>query len=340
MLPRPPRILAASPVAWSADAPQGVHWTPFSTFERLTSPRPASMLTAASSDTASHTTLAPPLPGASLQNSLQNNIISRPRHYTLGHAADPGSLTPAQLRHAAKMARLSGLAYKQGEELAELLSREGLSLVARGQSHFTRCVAESALACTHMKQLKDLKQVPSCCVMLFRHRDGCRWYVADVLADEEDASPDKAEAGPAAERNSPAEPASSRRRPRQRVVMMRGVVSCTPTHSAASARQHAGYLGCCWTRCACATWLQVWRSGDFTTQLWADMMRFWPAPFEGPTTQPREALVAHAGMACQPDLSRVFSSIRSMQGGNVTKAACRHGGHGGGAAAGAAPLPG
>ena len=43
-----------------------------------------------------------------------------------------------QLRHAAKMARLSGLAYKEGDDLADLLSKEGFRLVARGQTHFTR----------------------------------------------------------------------------------------------------------------------------------------------------------------------------------------------------------
>ena len=36
------------------------------------------------------------------------------------------------------MARLSGLAYKEGVDLADLLSKEGFRLVARGQTHFTR----------------------------------------------------------------------------------------------------------------------------------------------------------------------------------------------------------
>ena len=98
---------------------------------------------AAPAEAASQAALTPHLPGA----SPHNNILSRPRHSTLTHAAEAGALTPAQLRHAAKMARLSGLAYKQGEELAELLRREGLSLVARGQLHFTRCVGTPA--CLH-----------------------------------------------------------------------------------------------------------------------------------------------------------------------------------------------
>ena len=47
-------------------------------------------------------------------------------------------LTTAQLMHAAKMARLSGFTYRPVEDLSEWLSKEGLQLVARGQTHFTR----------------------------------------------------------------------------------------------------------------------------------------------------------------------------------------------------------
>ena len=75
--------------------------------------------------------------------ALQNNIISRPRMFTTLHTtARPTQTSPAELRHAAKMARLSGFAYK-GEDLADLLAKEGLSLVARGESHFTRCVCQA-----------------------------------------------------------------------------------------------------------------------------------------------------------------------------------------------------
>ena len=47
-------------------------------------------------------------------------------------------LTTAQLMHAAKMARLSGFTYRPVEDLSDWLSKEGLQLVARGQTHFTR----------------------------------------------------------------------------------------------------------------------------------------------------------------------------------------------------------
>ncbi len=50
-------------------------------------------------------------------------------------------LTTAQLMHAAKMARLSGFTYRPVEDLSDWLSKEGLQLVARGQTHFTRSVA-------------------------------------------------------------------------------------------------------------------------------------------------------------------------------------------------------
>ena len=99
-----------------------------------------------------------------------------------------------------------------------------------------------------------------------------------------------------------------KRRPRQRVVMMRGVVSkdwnpavrerwvvapLTALHSNPSDGQRAQNAALWWLTVSHA-W-QVWRSGDFTTRLWADMMRFWPAPFGSGATQPKEALVAHAG---------------------------------------------
>ena len=47
-------------------------------------------------------------------------------------------LTAAELRHAAKMARLSGLCYRPTEELSESLVQEGLRLISCGQTHFTR----------------------------------------------------------------------------------------------------------------------------------------------------------------------------------------------------------
>ena len=85
--------------------------------------------------------LAPVVP-AVLERQLQNNIISRPRSIGTSPrptaAGVPGEPSPVQLRHAAKMARLSGLAYKEGDDLADLLSMEGFRLVARGQTHFTR----------------------------------------------------------------------------------------------------------------------------------------------------------------------------------------------------------
>jgi hypothetical protein len=47
-------------------------------------------------------------------------------------------LSASQLRHAAQMARLSGFCYRPADDLAESLDQEGLRLVARGQTHFTR----------------------------------------------------------------------------------------------------------------------------------------------------------------------------------------------------------
>ena len=54
-------------------------------------------------------------------------------------------LTPEQLMHAAKMARLSGFTYRPVEDLTEWLGKEGLQLVARGQTHFTRYAADNDL---------------------------------------------------------------------------------------------------------------------------------------------------------------------------------------------------
>lgn len=47
-------------------------------------------------------------------------------------------LTAAQLRHAAKMARLSGLCYRPTDQLSDSLDKEGLRLISSGQTHFTR----------------------------------------------------------------------------------------------------------------------------------------------------------------------------------------------------------
>ena len=47
--------------------------------------------------------------------------------------------------HAAKMARLSGFTYRPVEDLTEWLGKEGLQLVARGQTHFTRYAANNDL---------------------------------------------------------------------------------------------------------------------------------------------------------------------------------------------------
>ena len=58
-------------------------------------------------------------------------------------------LTTAQLMHAAKMARLSGFTYRPVEDLSDWLSKEGLQLVARGQTHFTRSV--SMLSCNAIR---------------------------------------------------------------------------------------------------------------------------------------------------------------------------------------------
>ena len=54
-------------------------------------------------------------------------------------------LTPEQLMHAAKMARLSGFTYRPVEDLTEWLGKEGLQLVARGQTHFTRYALDEGL---------------------------------------------------------------------------------------------------------------------------------------------------------------------------------------------------
>lgn len=47
-------------------------------------------------------------------------------------------LSAAQLRHAAKLARLSGLCYRPADQLSESLEQEGLHLISCGQTHFTR----------------------------------------------------------------------------------------------------------------------------------------------------------------------------------------------------------
>ena len=71
--------------------------------------------------------------------------------------------------HAAKMARLSGFTYRPVENLTEWLGKEGLQLVARGQTHFTRCVLDSD---------------PPACVLAaiafyVQHRpEGMRWLMA------------------------------------------------------------------------------------------------------------------------------------------------------------------
>ncbi len=47
-------------------------------------------------------------------------------------------LSAAQLRHAAKLARLSGLCYRPTDQLSESLEEEGFHLISCGQTHFTR----------------------------------------------------------------------------------------------------------------------------------------------------------------------------------------------------------
>lgn len=53
-------------------------------------------------------------------------------------SATQSDLSASELRHAARLARLSGFCYRPFEDLADSLEGEGLRLVARGQTHFTR----------------------------------------------------------------------------------------------------------------------------------------------------------------------------------------------------------
>lgn len=86
----------------------------------------------------------------------------------------------------------------------------------------------------------------------------------------------------------------------ERIVMMRGVVSEVIPCFLASTLLLACRYGSVSTGCehygADKLFLQVWRAGKVDTRLWQDMMKFWPATFEGALTQPQDALVAHAGM--------------------------------------------
>ena len=48
-------------------------------------------------------------------------------------------LTPHALRRGATFARLSGLCYLAADQLEAALQNEGLTLIAQGNTHFTRC---------------------------------------------------------------------------------------------------------------------------------------------------------------------------------------------------------
>ena len=71
--------------------------------------------------------------------------------------------------HAAKMARLSGFTYRPVEDLTEWLGKEGLQLVARGQTHFTRYAVDDDLAACVLTVLGSYVQ---------QHPEGMWWPMA------------------------------------------------------------------------------------------------------------------------------------------------------------------
>ncbi|CAL5225467.1 g8288 [Coccomyxa viridis] len=138
-------------------------------------------------------TLAPAMSnGAPLSSKTPTGQASLFSSSSAGFGAQ-SDLTTAQLMHAAKMARLSGFTYRPVEDLSDWLSKEGLQLVARGQTHFTR------------------------------------WFVADGRADglEEASTSGRELKGGAARIGRPEElfgSSQKRKRPaRHRVIMLRGV---------------------------------------------------------------------------------------------------------------------
>ena len=71
--------------------------------------------------------------------------------------------------HAAKMARLSGFTYRPVEDLTEWLGKEGLQLVARGQTHFTRYAVDDDLAACSRTFIRSHVQ---------HHPEGMWWLMA------------------------------------------------------------------------------------------------------------------------------------------------------------------
>ena len=76
---------------------------------------------------------------------MASSPIRQSRGISSSAGPQQSELTPEQLMHAAKMARLSGFTYRPVEDLTEWLGKEGLQLVARGQTHFTRYAANNDL---------------------------------------------------------------------------------------------------------------------------------------------------------------------------------------------------
>ncbi|BDA40661.1 hypothetical protein COCOBI_01-3140 [Coccomyxa sp. Obi] len=194
-------------------------------------------------------------------------------HHFQGHGPQTShvqkELSAAQLRHAAKLARLSGLCYRPTDELSESLEKEGLHLISCGQTHFTRWyVADGPAA--------DLSSVTGGPLANDTSTSG-----KDCLGNELNSVEATA--------NTPNEGASRTRR----IVMMRGV---------------------------------VWRTGEFNTRLWQDMMKFWPATFEGEFTQPRDILVSHSGMR---DMAQeLFTDLRPfLSEANTRRQHVTFGGH-------------
>ena len=167
-------------------------------------------------------------------------------------------LTAAELRHAAKMARLSGLCYRPTDQLSEALRQEGLRLISCGQTHFTRWVScrdwHSSFDAPRDCQLGHLGRPEVRCFTLLG-----RWYVADgpasdgtmddngPLAHEASTSGTKEQASNAKGAPATVSGVSRNAATMQRIVMMRGVVSaCSATLSITS-------VAMCWGVTPCAS---------------------------------------------------------------------------------------
>ena len=90
-------------------------------------------------------------------------------------AAQP-LLNVAQLVTAADYAALCGQCYMPEEQQSQYLAKQGLTLVARGRSAFTRHVSQLKEGC---QKLAGVPVLLACMHMLSDAQVHCRWYVAD-----------------------------------------------------------------------------------------------------------------------------------------------------------------